>query len=68
MRRKGLSPTIGLSERGENAKVAEIDAAFLANQGAPADLGGYYAPDEAKTTAVMRPVAEFNEIVDALKK
>ena len=51
-----------------NAKVAEIDAAFLANQGAPADLGGYYAPDEAKTTAVMRPVAEFNEIVDALKK
>ncbi|MFP7364975.1 NADP-dependent isocitrate dehydrogenase [Corynebacterium callunae] len=51
-----------------DAKTADIDAAFLANQGAPADLGGYYAPDEDKTTAVMRPVAEFNEIVDALKK
>ncbi|ANE03334.1 NADP-dependent isocitrate dehydrogenase [Corynebacterium crudilactis] len=50
----------------ENA--AAIDAAFIAAQGNAVDLGGYYAPNEEKTSAVMRPVAQFNEIVDALKK
>lgn len=43
-----------------------IDAELLAAQGAPADLGGYYLPDEEKTTAVMRPSATFNRIVAGL--
>lgn len=50
------------------AKSDEIVQGLIDNQGSPADLGGYYAPNEEKTTAVMRPVAAFNEIIDALKK
>lgn len=46
----------------------EISQALLDVQGSPADLGGYYWPDEDKTTGVMRPVAKFNEIIDGLKK
>ena len=33
-------------------------------QGEPADLGGYYWPDNEKTTKVMRPSETFNKIVD----
>lgn len=33
-------------------------------QGEPADLGGYYWPDNDKTTKVMRPSETFNKIVD----
>ncbi|NNE53247.1 MAG: NADP-dependent isocitrate dehydrogenase [Sulfitobacter sp.] len=39
--------------------VAELAAA----QGAPADLGGYYHTDAAKTAAVMRPSRTLNEII-----
>ena len=35
-------------------------------QGQPVDMGGYYRPDEKKTTMVMRPSTTFNAIVDAL--
>ena len=45
-----------------------INAELLAVQGSPADLGGYYWPNDEKTSAVMRPVAQFNEIIDGLKK
>ncbi|HUR50570.1 MAG TPA: NADP-dependent isocitrate dehydrogenase [Mycobacteriales bacterium] len=38
-----------------------INAELLAVQGKPADLGGYYVVDKAKTDAVMRPSATFNE-------
>ncbi|CAI06558.1 NADP-dependent isocitrate dehydrogenase [Aromatoleum aromaticum] len=34
-----------------------------APQGRPADIGGYYLPDPAKTRAVMRPSATFNAIL-----
>lgn len=51
-----------------NAGVADIDAALLAVQGVATDLGGYYSPNEEKLSNIMRPVAQFNEIVDALKK
>ncbi|CAB0986308.1 NADP-dependent isocitrate dehydrogenase [Corynebacterium diphtheriae] len=44
-----------------------IAAALIDVQGTPVDLGGYYQTDDAKTAAVMRPVAEFNSIIDALK-
>ncbi|RYH10327.1 NADP-dependent isocitrate dehydrogenase [Tropicimonas sp. IMCC6043] len=46
--------------------LAEGEAAILAElaavQGAPADLGGYYHTDPAKTAAVMRPSATLNGI------
>ena len=43
-----------------------IDAELIAVQGSPVDIGGYYRPDAAKTTAVMRPSATFNGILAAL--
>ncbi|WP_261164691.1 NADP-dependent isocitrate dehydrogenase [Microbacterium sp. Marseille-Q6965] len=39
---------------------------LVAVQGNPADIGGYYRPDVAKTAAVMRPSATFNAAIDAL--
>jgi isocitrate dehydrogenase len=39
---------------------------LLAVQGRPVDLGGYYRPDEALTTAVMRPSPTFNETLATL--
>ncbi|GAB3842893.1 NADP-dependent isocitrate dehydrogenase [Nesterenkonia populi] len=35
-------------------------------QGSPADVGGYYRPDEQKAFKAMRPSATLNEIVDGL--
>ena len=49
-----------------SANAAVIDAELLGVQGKPADLGGYFAPDEAKATAIMRPSATLNGIIDAL--
>jgi isocitrate dehydrogenase len=45
---------------------AKINDELLGVQGHPADIGGYYRPDEAKTAAVMRPSATFNEALAAL--
>ncbi|HSU37743.1 MAG TPA: NADP-dependent isocitrate dehydrogenase, partial [Propionibacteriaceae bacterium] len=40
---------------------ATITAELLAVQGKPADIGGYYRPDDTKATAVMTPSTTFNE-------
>ncbi|WCZ33921.1 MULTISPECIES: NADP-dependent isocitrate dehydrogenase [Corynebacterium] len=45
-----------------------IDRELLDAQGNAADLGGYYWPDEEKISAVMRPSATFNKIIDELEK
>jgi isocitrate dehydrogenase len=42
----------------------KIVAELLAVQGKPVDIGGYYQPDEAKVTAVMRPSATFNAALE----
>ncbi|MFZ2242867.1 MAG: NADP-dependent isocitrate dehydrogenase [Gordonia amarae] len=42
-----------------------IVAEFAAVQGQEVDLGGYYAPDNAKTDAVMRPSETFNSTLAA---
>ncbi|WP_425955888.1 NADP-dependent isocitrate dehydrogenase [Xylanimonas sp. McL0601] len=39
---------------------------LLAVQGKPAEIGGYYRPDPALTSAVMRPSATFNEALAGL--
>ena len=44
---------------GEAAILSELSA----GGGAPADLGGYYHTDPAKTAAVMRPSATLNAII-----
>ena len=51
-----------------SSQADDIAQALVAAQGNPADLGGYYWPNDEKTSAVMRPVAQFNEIIDGLKK
>ncbi|MFI6424111.1 NADP-dependent isocitrate dehydrogenase [Promicromonospora sp. NPDC050880] len=47
---------------GEEKIVEEL----LAVQGKAADIGGYYRPDDAKATAVMRPSTTFNEALASL--
>ena len=42
---------------------AKITAEFAAARGKPADLGGYYNTNPAKTTTVMRPSESFNRII-----
>ncbi|MGO2608810.1 MAG: NADP-dependent isocitrate dehydrogenase, partial [Brachybacterium tyrofermentans] len=39
---------------------------LLAVQGKPADIGGYYRPDLEKISAVMRPSATFNRILEEI--
>jgi isocitrate dehydrogenase len=39
---------------------------LLAVEGKPADIGGYFHPDDAKAEAAMRPSATLNSIIDAL--
>jgi isocitrate dehydrogenase len=46
----------------EQAIVDEL----LAVQGTPVDIGGYYRPDDASTTDVMRPSTTFNEVLAKL--
>ena len=42
---------------------ADILSELRAGEGAPADTGGYFRPDPAKTAAVMRPSATLNGIL-----
>ncbi len=49
----------GLAERLASQEQTIVDE-LLAVQGKPADIGGYYYVDKAKTDAVMRPSATFN--------
>jgi isocitrate dehydrogenase len=45
---------------------ATIVAELLSAQGKPVDMGGYYHPDQEKTTNAMRPSPTLNAIVDAI--
>jgi len=46
---------------------SEIVEEFIKAQGKPIDLGGYYKPDDVKTTKAMRPSATFNAVIDSFK-
>lgn len=48
------------------AKAEQIQTELIEVQGQPADIGGYYRPEPAKVTAVMRPSATFNAIIDSI--
>jgi isocitrate dehydrogenase len=45
---------------------AKINSELIAAQGKPADIGGYYRPDPAKTSAAMRPSATLNAALATL--
>jgi isocitrate dehydrogenase len=44
----------------------KITQELLSAQGKPADIGGYYMPDDEKANKVMRPSPTYNAIIDAL--
>jgi isocitrate dehydrogenase len=44
----------------------EIVSELLAVQGQPADIGGYYLPDDSKARAALRPSQTFNAILETL--
>ncbi len=46
------------------ANEAKIVEELNSVQGAAADIGGYYRPDEEKVSAVMRPSATLNGLID----
>ncbi len=46
------------------ANEAKIVDELNSVQGSPADIGGYYKPDLETVTAVMRPSATFNTLID----
>ena len=48
------------------AQEAKINAELIAAQGRPMDIGGYYLPDAAKTSAAMRPSKTLNAALAAL--
>jgi isocitrate dehydrogenase len=56
---KPLADTLAANEQ-------KIVDDLIAVQGSPADIGGYYRPDDAKADAVMRPSATFNEALASL--
>ncbi|RNL62955.1 NADP-dependent isocitrate dehydrogenase [Nocardioides marmoriginsengisoli] len=55
----GLATTLASNEE---AIVGEL----LAVQGSPADIGGYFRPDDAKASVVMRPSTTLNEALASL--
>ena len=48
------------------AQEAKINAELLAAQSKPVDTGGYYLPDEKKTSAAMRPSKTLNDALATL--
>jgi isocitrate dehydrogenase len=44
----------------------KINEELLSVQGSPADIGGYFRPDDAKVNQVMRPSATFSEVLNLL--
>jgi len=56
---KPLAETLAANEQ-------QIVDELLAVQGSPADIGGYYRPDDALASAVMRPSATLNEALASL--
>lgn len=44
----------------------QINKELIGAQGHKVDMGGYYHPDMAKTTAAMRPSKTLNDIIDGI--
>lgn len=59
--REHFAPLADALAKNEETIIAELAAV----QGEEADIGGYYAPDREKTTAVMRPSKTFNDALAA---
>jgi isocitrate dehydrogenase len=44
----------------------KINEELIGAQGKPVDMGGYYHPDHAKTSAAMRPSSTLNSIISSI--
>ena len=60
--RETFGPIAKALAENEGTIVSEL----LAAQGKPADIGGYYLPDESKANAALRPSATLNGILAAV--
>jgi isocitrate dehydrogenase len=56
---KPLADTLAANEK-------QIVDELIAVQGSPADIGGYYRPDDAKASQVMRPSQTLNDAISSL--
>ncbi|HEY1156787.1 MAG TPA: NADP-dependent isocitrate dehydrogenase, partial [Arthrobacter sp.] len=57
-----FSPVAGELSSKEETIVGELAEV----QGSPVDIGGYYRPEDAKASAVMRPSATLNKVIASL--
>jgi isocitrate dehydrogenase len=57
-----FAPVANKLAAGEKQIVGEL----LAVQGKPADVGGYYQPDDRKAAAALRPSKTLNDILTAI--
>ncbi|MEZ5091475.1 NADP-dependent isocitrate dehydrogenase [Nocardioides sp.] len=62
----GLAATFGPLAAQLREHAESIDAELIAVQGSPVDIGGYYRPDDALASGVMRPSATFNAALASL--
>jgi isocitrate dehydrogenase len=57
-----FTPVADALAKNEEKILAELAEA----EGRPAEIGGYYHPDDARAEAAMRPSKTFNEIIDSI--
>ena len=75
-RRKKSRPSDDAALKAKFAPLAEaltsneqkIVEELVAVQGKAVDIGGYYRPDDALTSAVMRPSTTLNAAIEALAR
>lgn len=62
----GLAASFAAVAKELSSNEATIVGELAAVQGSAVDIGGYYRPDEAKASAVMRPSATLNKVIATL--
>lgn len=61
-----LAAAFGSVAKELSSKEEAIVGELAEVQGSPVDIGGYYHPEDAKASAVMRPSATLNEVIAGL--
>ncbi|BCW74875.1 NADP-dependent isocitrate dehydrogenase [Arthrobacter sp. NicSoilB11] len=61
-----LAAAFGSVAKELSSKEEAIVGELAEVQGSPVDIGGYYRPEDAKASAVMRPSATLNQVIAGL--
>ncbi|BCW53769.1 MULTISPECIES: NADP-dependent isocitrate dehydrogenase [unclassified Arthrobacter] len=61
-----LAAAFGSIAKELSSKEETIVGELAEVQGSPVDIGGYYRPEDAKASAVMRPSATLNQVIAGL--